>query len=30
MTEFFKQTFKTEKPIIGMLHLRGETPQEVL
>lgn len=30
MTTFFKQTFKTDKPIIGMLHLRGDTPQEVL
>ena len=29
MTEKFKQVFKTEKPIIGMLHLLGGTHQEI-
>ena len=30
MNKTFYQVFQTEKPIIGMLHLRGDTPQQVL
>ena len=30
MTDFFMKTFKTDKPIIGMLHLRGNDNEDVL
>ena len=30
MTEAFRSVFKTDQPIIGMLHLRGDSPEEVL
>ncbi|MBR5618239.1 MAG: membrane biogenesis protein [Clostridia bacterium] len=30
MKKVIQQIFKVEKPIIGMLHLRGDTPEEVL
>ena len=30
MTDFFIKTFKTNKPVIGMLHLRGNDNEDVL
>ena len=30
MTDFFIMIFKTNKPIIGMLHLRGNDNEDVL